>query len=173
MNDMDIKDVEKKLEEAAENMELRPFSERWDVIQGEINATTKTSIKRKKISVKKWLPAVAAACTVVVSAAVIIPIALKHQNNGTMHVQSGGTNTSGTETSDGDVISPDKDLAYYEIEKTYSLNGARIKYWLELGADGTYEYIITAERNGVCYYLEHPYLGEDIELFLSRVFKNI
>ena len=33
---MEIKDVEKRFEEAADNMELRSFSERWEVIKDEI-----------------------------------------------------------------------------------------------------------------------------------------
>ncbi|MBR2646215.1 MAG: hypothetical protein IKD47_01465 [Clostridia bacterium] len=69
---MEIKDVEKNFEEAAKEVELLPFSERWDVIKDEVALPTNV----KKRSVKKWLPSVLAACAVFLSGAIALPIAL-------------------------------------------------------------------------------------------------
>lgn len=89
---MEIKDVEKKFEEAADNMELRSFSERWEVIKEDITI----SPQKKKKSIKKWLPAVAAACVIAISGAIIIPIALNNQPSGELFAPNGGASVPTT-----------------------------------------------------------------------------
>lgn len=84
---MEIKDVEKRFEEAADNMELRSFSERWEVIKNDI----KSPPQKKKKPLKKWLPAVAAACVLAISSSIIIPIALNNQPSGELFTPNGGT----------------------------------------------------------------------------------
>lgn len=89
---MEIKDVEKRFEEAADNMELRSFSERWEVIKNDI----KIPPQKKKKTLKKWLPAVAAACVVAISASIIIPIALNNQPIGGLFAPNGGASVPTT-----------------------------------------------------------------------------
>lgn len=85
---MEIKEVEKQLEEAANDMELRPFSERWNEIKDEIQESEMQTqpepqkTNRKKIPVKKWLPSVAAACLVFVGASIILPLAFDQATKG-------------------------------------------------------------------------------------------
>lgn len=102
---MEIKDVEKRFEEAADNMELRSFSERWEVIKNDI----KIPPQKKKKPLKKWLPAVAAACVLAISSSIIIPIALNNQPSGELFTPNGGTSVPTTpddnnpaETGNGD-----------------------------------------------------------------------
>ncbi|MBO5481245.1 MAG: hypothetical protein J6A63_08675 [Clostridia bacterium] len=89
---MEIKDVEKRFEEAADNMELRSFSERWEIIKDDI----KIPPQKKKRPLRKWLPAVAAACVVAISGAIIIPIALNNQPSGELFAPNGGTSVPTT-----------------------------------------------------------------------------
>lgn len=100
---MEIKDVEKRLEEAADTMELRPFSQRWEVIKDEI----KVPRAKKGTSFRKWLPSVAAACAVILSGAIILPIALRNQpsgdfapNGGTVAPDNGVTSTNDENAAD-------------------------------------------------------------------------
>ena len=115
---MKIKDVEKRLEEAAENMQLRSFADRWDAIKGEV-MDEKNSTKRKMRPVKKWLPAVMTACTVAISAAIIIPIALENQRDKSLYVPNGGENTLGVETSNGDMITSGDNTEQETSEDNY------------------------------------------------------
>ena len=89
---MKIKDVEKRFEKAADEMKLRSFSERWEIIKEDITVPA----PKKKPSWKKWLPTVTAACLIFISASIIIPIALNNQLSGGLFVPEGGTSVPTT-----------------------------------------------------------------------------
>lgn len=108
---MEIKDVEKKFEEAADNMELRSFSERWEVIKENITIPP----QKKKKSIKKWLPAVAAACIVAISGAIIIPIALNNQSSGELFVPDGTISNDGSSTDED----AKEEQVYFEKDVSY------------------------------------------------------
>lgn len=107
---MEIKDVEKKFEEAADNMELRSFSERWEVIKEDITIPP----QKKKKSIKKWLPAVAAVCVVAISGAIIIPIALNNQPTGELSQPNSGS----TENEDNPYFSNPVEYSYLSLNVT-------------------------------------------------------
>ena len=67
---MNDKEVEKKLQESADNIETRDFALVWKDIKQEIEPQR---IKKKK---SHWLPLAASAASVVVACSIIIPIAL-------------------------------------------------------------------------------------------------
>lgn len=64
---MQKKEIEKVLQEKADKIEMREFSQVWDEIKGEIN-----SPEKKKIRWKKWLP-MACASAVLVVCVVLLP----------------------------------------------------------------------------------------------------
>ena len=67
---MNDKEVEKKLQESADNIETRDFSLVWKDIKQEIEPQR---IKKKN---SHWLPLAASAASIVVACSIIIPIAL-------------------------------------------------------------------------------------------------
>lgn len=66
---MDDKEIEKKLKESADNIEVRDFSLVWEDIKHKIEAPK----KRKRAY---WLPLVASAASIVVACSIIIPLAI-------------------------------------------------------------------------------------------------
>ena len=170
---MENKDVEKQFEEAAESIELRSFSQRWDVIKKEIKEQPKTAPAQKQsFFVKRWRP-IAAACAVMLSVMIIVPSALNYKFRDTMYVSSGETGIPGTNSPETELPPEENDLLGVTEEKSYFVNGAHIKYKLKMGADGVYRYIVNAERRGVRYYLEHLYSDGNVETFLDEFFKSI
>ena len=67
---MENKDIENKLEESVENIEIRDFTLVWEDIKHKVKP-------EKKRLVKHWIPAVAAAMCVVVACSIIIPLTLQ------------------------------------------------------------------------------------------------
>ena len=65
---MNDKEVEKKLQESADNIETRDFALVWKDIKQEIEP--------QKIKKPHWLPLAASAASIVVACSIIIPIAL-------------------------------------------------------------------------------------------------
>lgn len=70
---MEDKEIENKLQEGADNIEVRDFSLVWNDIKPKIVPS-----KKKR---SRWLPVAASIASIVVACSVIIPIAL-HQNDG-------------------------------------------------------------------------------------------
>ena len=73
---MEDKEVEKKLKESAENIDIRGFSQVWEDIKDKIE-----SPKRRKPAY--WLPLAASVIGIIIGGGIIIPIALQnvHQTN--------------------------------------------------------------------------------------------
>jgi hypothetical protein len=73
---MEDKEVEKKLKESAENIDIRGFSQVWEDIKDKIE-----SPKRRKPAY--WLPLAASVIGIIIGGGIIIPIALQnvHQAN--------------------------------------------------------------------------------------------
>lgn len=69
---MDIKETEKKLEQSANDIKMRDFSEVWQDIKGEIEVPQKT---QKKAWSKRYFPAILAACFMLIIA-IALPIYL-------------------------------------------------------------------------------------------------
>lgn len=81
---MEDKEIEKKLQDGADNIEVRDFSLVWKDIKSKIVP------QKKKRS--HWLPIVASAASVVVACSIIIPVALQsHDQPGTGDNQGVGS----------------------------------------------------------------------------------
>jgi len=70
---MDNKDIEKKLQEGADNIEVRDFSLVWQDIKPKIVPARKKHFR--------WVPVAASVASIVVACSIIIPVAL-NQNSG-------------------------------------------------------------------------------------------
>lgn len=80
---MENKNIENKLQEAADNIEVREFSLVWEEIKHEIKPA-----KRKRFV--RWVPIAATAACAIIACSIIIPIAL--QQNQTISGGNAGTN---------------------------------------------------------------------------------
>ena len=69
---MTNKEIEKKLQESADNIELRDFDEVWR----EIGPQIETKQKKKKIGWRRWMPLAASFLVVTVAACVSLPFIL-------------------------------------------------------------------------------------------------
>ena len=71
---MEDKELEQILQEKADKIEMRPFSEVWKDIKGEVNAP-KQEKEQKKFSWKRWFPILASAILVICIA--LSPVIIK------------------------------------------------------------------------------------------------
>lgn len=72
MNKKEIEEIENKLQESADNIKMRKFSEVWKEIEPEL------APKKKKFPLKKWLPAVASFC-LILAVSITLPLVLRKE----------------------------------------------------------------------------------------------
>ena len=73
---MEDKELERILQEKADNVKVRNFSEVWQEIKGEIEGEKVIPTKTKKLGWKRWLSLLLASCTIMV-AIILAPFLLK------------------------------------------------------------------------------------------------
>ena len=72
------KEIEQKIQESADNIEMRDFDEIWSEIGSQITAES----KKKRIKWKRWMPIAASFLCVAVAGAVALPFILPNLQNG-------------------------------------------------------------------------------------------
>ncbi len=73
---MEDKELERILQEKADNVKMRDFSEVWQEIKGDIEGEKVAPTKTKKVGWKKWLSLSLASCAIIV-AIVLAPFLIK------------------------------------------------------------------------------------------------